>query len=168
MKENRYTSAHTGQEDYRVGNVISMPRNEGDDDNSISCSMGFHAASKEYDYSGFGDQDILVIINPMSVLAVPKGEVGKLRTCRWFFAMTLEKDERYILDEEDFNVLELGDIYNEKCFENIEEYVKNGFTEEVKRHTFTLPTLSSKELSTIINSLEEISNVINNRVVDLN
>ena len=167
MKENRYTSAHTGQEDYRVGNVISMPRNEGDDNNSVSCSMGFHAASKEYDYSGFGDQDTLVIINPMHVLAVPKGEIGKLRTCRWFFAMTLEKDERYILDEEDFNVLELGDIYNEKCFENIEEYVKNGFTEEVKRHTFTLPTLSSKELSTIINSLEEISNVINNRVVDL-
>ena len=168
MKENRYTSAHTGQEDYRVGNVISMPRNEGDDNNSVSCSMGFHAASKEYDYSGFGDQDILVIINPMHVLAVPKGEIGKLRTCRWFFAMTLEKDERYILDEEDFNVLELGDIYNEKCFEDIEEHVKNGFTQEVKRHTFTLPTLSSKELSLIINSLEEMSNVINNRVVDLN
>lgn len=168
MKENRYTSAHTGEEDYRVGNVISMPRNEGDDNNSVSCSMGFHAASKEYDYSGFGDQDILVIINPMHVLAVPKGEIGKLRTCKWFFAMTLEKDERYILDEEDFNVLELGDIYNEKCFEDIEEHVKNGFTEEVKRHTFTLPTLSSKELSLIINSLEEISNVINNRVVDLN
>ena len=82
--------------------------------------------------------------------------------------MTLEKDERYILDEEDFNVLELGDIYNEKCFEDIEEHVKNGFTQEVKRHTFTLPTLSSKELSLIINSLEEMSNVINNRVVDLN
>ena len=167
MKENRYTSAHTGKEDYRVGNVISMPRNEGDDNNSVSCSMGFHAASKEYDYSGFGDQDILVIINPMDVLAVPKGEVGKLRTCRWFFAMTLEKDERYILDEEDFNVLELGDIYNEKCFEDIEEHVKNGFTEEVKRHTFTLPTLSSKELSVIINSLEEMTNVINSRVVEL-
>ena len=167
MKENRYTSAHTGQEDYRVGNVISMPRNEGDDNNSVNCSMGFHAASKEYDYSGFGDQDILVIINPMDVLAVPKGEIGKLRTCRWFFAMTLEKDERYILDEEDFNVLELGDIYNEKCFEDIEEHVKNGFTQEVKRHTFTLPTLSSKELSLIINSLEEMSNVINNRVVEL-
>ena len=82
--------------------------------------------------------------------------------------MTLEKDERYILDEEDFNVLELGDIYNEKCFEDIEEHVKNGFTEEVKRHTFTLPTLSSKELSVIINSLEEMTNVINNRVVELN
>ena len=81
--------------------------------------------------------------------------------------MTLEKDERYILDEEDFNVLELGDIYNEKCFEDIEEHVKNGFTQEVKRHTFTLPTLSSKELSLIINSLEEMSNVINNRVVEL-
>ena len=82
--------------------------------------------------------------------------------------MTLEKDERYILDEEDFNVLELGDIFNEKCFESIEKHVKNGFTEEVKRHTFTLPTLSSKELSVIINSLEEMTNVINNRVVELN
>ena len=47
-------------------------------------------------------------------------------------------------------------------------YLKNGFTEEVKRHTFTLPTLSSKELSRIINSLEEMTNVINNRVVELN
>ena len=42
--------------------------------------------------------------------------------------MTLPENEKYILDEEDFNVLELGDIFNEKCFEDIEEHVKNGFT----------------------------------------
>ena len=167
MKENRYTDAHTGKMDYRVGQIASIPRDEGDDDNTVNCGKGLHICSSEYDYSGFGDVPVLAIVNPMDVLAAPINEVSKLRTSRWFFAMTLPENEKYILDERDFNVLELGDIFNEKCFEDIEEHVKNGFTEEVKRHTFTLPTLSSKELSTIINSLEEMSNVINNRVVDL-
>lgn len=52
------------------------------EDKKAFTTMIVHAASKEYDYSGFGDQDILVIINPMHVLAVPEGEIGKLRTCR--------------------------------------------------------------------------------------
>src|SRR5690606_15129808 len=78
MQKKMFTSAHTGKEDYRVGEVISMPRYEGDDNNQFTCSRGFHAASKAYDYSGFGDTPILVIINPMDVLAVPVGEVGKL------------------------------------------------------------------------------------------
>ena len=168
MSENKYTDAHTGKMDYRVGQIASIPRDEGDDDNTVNCGKGLHICSSEYDYSGFGDVPVLAIVNPMDVLAAPVNEVSKLRTSRWFFAMTLPENEKYILDEEDFNVLELGDIFNEKCFENIEEHVKNGFTEEVKRHTFTLPTLSSKELSRIINSLEEMSNVINNRVVELN
>src|SRR6478609_6778196 len=86
MTERTYTSAHTGKEDYRIGEVISMPRHEGDDNNNVSCSKGFHAASKAYDYSGFGDTYILMIINPFDVLSVPIGEIGKLRTCRWFFA----------------------------------------------------------------------------------
>lgn len=167
MKENRYTDAHTRKMDYRVGQIASIPRDEGDDDNTVNCGKGLHVCSSEYDYSGFGDVPVLAIVNPMDVLAAPINEVSKLRTSRWFFAMTLPENEKYILDERDFNVLELGDIYNEKCFEDIEEHVKNGFTQEVKRHTFTLPTLSSKELSLIINSLEEMSNVINNRVVDL-
>ena len=167
MQENRYTSAHTGKEDYRVGNVISMARHEGDDDNSVSCSQGFHAASKAYDYRGFGDKDVLVIINPMDVLAVPHGEVGKLRTSRWFFAMTLEKNERFILDEDCFDVTYLGDVFEEKCLENLEEHVHNSFAEEVKRHTFSIPTISTKEINSICKSLEEIKTELQNRVVSI-
>ena len=167
MQENRYTSAHTGLEDYRVGNVISMPRDEGDDDNTRNCSFGYHAASKQYDYSNFGNQDILVIINPMDVLAVPRGEVGKLRTCRWYFAMTLEENERYILDEDCFDVTHLGDIFEEKCLENLEEHVKKGFTEEVKRHTFTIPNISANEITTICKSLTDIQEELKDRVVNI-
>ena len=164
MSSNSYTSAHTGEEDYRVGSVISMPRHLGDDNNQMSCSKGFHAASKAYDYSGFGDTPILVIINPMDVLSVPIGEVGKLRTCRWFFAMTLTEQEEHILDDNDFDVSELGDIFEEQCGVNLENYVHNSFTEEVKRHTFTIPQMSHVQIKTIVKSLAQMKNEIKKRV----
>lgn len=168
MKENRYTDKHTHSYDYRVGQIHSMPRDEGDDDNTVSCSKGFHQSSKAYDYSGFGDQDILCIVNPISVLAVPKGEVGKLRVSDWFFAMTLEEDERHILDEDSFNVQELGDIFEEKIMEDLEQHVKKGFAEEVKRHTYSIPQISSIEIKNIINSLDKIKTTISSRVSEIN
>ncbi len=168
MQKNSYTSAHTGSEDYRIGEVIAMPRNDGDDDNTVNCSKGFHAASKEYDYSSFGDTPILVIINPMDVLAVPHGEIGKLRTCRWFFAMTLPQEEQYILDNDDFDVMDLGDVFEEKCLENMQDYVKNSFVEEVKRHTFNLSHISSIDVTNIIESLEEMKEIISNRIKEVN
>lgn len=166
MAENRYTDAHTGTMDYRVGEIASIPRNECDENNTINCSRGMHGASKEYSYEGFGDTDVLMIINPMDAVAVPINEIGKLRICRWFFAMTLEYGERYILDEEDFDVTELGDIFEEKCLEGMEQYVHKSFAEEVKRHTFTIPQMSDKQIRSIVHTLEEMKNAINSRVIN--
>jgi hypothetical protein len=164
MKENRYTDQHTHSFDYRVGKSTSMPRHMGDDNNQISCSKGFHAASMKYDYTGFGDTPILMIINPIDVLAVPLGEVGKLRVCRWFFAMTLPEDEKYILEDDEFDVTDLGDIFEEECMTNLQEYVQTSFAEEVKRHTFAIPQISATELSNITMSLTKMKDVIANRV----
>lgn len=166
MQEKSYTSAHTGREDYRIGEVVSMPRQYGDDNNTISCSKGFHAASKAYDYSGFGDTPILVIINPMDVLAVPLNEVGKLRTSRWFFAATLDEEEEYILDDDQFDVTDLGDVFEEKCLKDIDNYVKNSFAEEVQRHTFSIPQISAKEITSAIYTLEKMKQAISERIVD--
>jgi len=167
MSENGYTSRHTGKEDYKVGEVIAMPRYEGDDDNTINCSKGYHQASKAYDYSSFGDTPILAIVNPIDVLAVPLNEVGKLRVCRWFFAMTLPVEEQYILDDEDFDVTDLGDIFEEKCSIDLQNYVQNSIAEEVKRHTFTIPQVSASEIKTIVNSLEDMKKSISNRIVEM-
>jgi hypothetical protein len=165
MKENRYTDAHTGTMDYRVGEIASIPRNECDDNNSVTCSRGLHIASKEYDYSGFGNTPILAIVNPVDVVAVPHTELGKMRCSRWFFAMTLEEDEKYILDEDDFDVTELDDIFEDKCLINLEQHIHKSFAEEVKRHTFTIPQMSDKMIKNIVHTLEDMKNAINNRVV---
>ena len=165
MTENSYTDQHTHRMDYRVGEIASIPRNECDDDNNINCSKGLHAASKAYDYTGFGDTPILMIINPMDVVATPLNDVGKLRVCRWFFATTLDEEDKYILDDNDFDVTELGDIFEEKCLANIEEHTHKSFTEEVVRHTFSIPQMSDHVISNIANTLRDMHNVIKSRVV---
>lgn len=95
-------------------------------------------------------------------------EVGKLRVCRWFFATTLPQDEQYILDDEDFDVTDLGDLFEEKCMTGIEEYVQNSFVEEVKRHTFTIPSISASEIRGIVLSLEQMQDEIKERVQSIN
>lgn len=165
MKENRYTDAHTGTMDYRVGQIAYIPRNECDDNNQVNCSKGLHAASKKYDYTGFGDTPILMIINPMDAVSVPLNEVGKLRVSRWFFAMTLAEEDKYILDDEDFDVTNLGDIFEEKCLANIEQHAHTSFAEEVKRHTFTIPQMSNVDIKNISSILRDMNSAIKNRIV---
>lgn len=123
-----------------------------------------HSASKKYDYSSFGDTSILMIINPIDVLAVPLGEVGKLRVCRWYFATTLTQEEKYILDEEDFDVTNLGDEFEEYCNKDLTEHVQNSFAEEVQRHTFNIPNISASEIKGIVLSLSEMKKEISKRV----
>lgn len=164
MQNKSYTDSHTRTYDYKVGEVISMPRYEGDDNSNIACSKGFHGANhKLYDYTSFGDTVALMIINPSDVLAVP--EAGKLRTCRWFFAAVLDKEEQYILDDPDFDVTDLGDVFEEKCANNLQEYTQNSFAEEVKRHTFTIPQISASEITSIVLSLDEMREILSKRVV---
>lgn len=165
-QENNYTSAHTGTEDYRVGSIIEMPRNETDEDKTRDCSKGFHLASAEYDYSGFGDTPILAICSPSDVVAIP--ENGKLRTCRWFFASVLENgEESKILNEENFDVSELGERFEELMMENLEEKVQNSFVEEIKRHSFELPKISTEEIRNIVEELQDISNILKNRIINI-
>lgn len=166
MTENRYTDAHTRTMDYRVGEIASIPRDKCDNNNNVSCSMGLHAASKKYNYNGFGDTPILMIINPMDAVAVPLGEVGKLRVSRFFFAMTLNEEDGYILDDEDFDVTYLGDVFEEKCLSTIKEHVHKSFAEEVNRHTFNIPQISNFDIANISDSLREMYDVIKNRVVN--
>lgn len=163
MKENSYTSNYTGKENYRIGEVISMPRHEGDDDNTRACSRGFHGAEPTlYSYASFGDKVALMIVNPIDILAIP--ESGKFRCCRWFFAAVLDENEDRIVDDDDFHVTDLGDVFESKCLENLEEHVREAYAEEVQRHTFDVTNISTEEISDICKDLSKIQKEINSRV----
>jgi hypothetical protein len=83
-----WTDMHTGTINNSVGQVVTMPRNEVDDDFNNGCSRGLHFGSKEYfGQSGFGNGDhrlIIVEIDPQNVVSVPKEyNFSKGRCCEY-------------------------------------------------------------------------------------
>lgn len=79
-----YTDCHTGTVSNVVGTVVSMPRNEVDDEWRNLCSSGFHVGSIEYVRNfNSGKRVVIVKVNPADVVAVPEREQTKLRTCKY-------------------------------------------------------------------------------------
>ena len=84
-----YKDGYSGKFDNSVGNTISCPRNEVDDDPTRGCSYGFHVGALEYvapviNNSGGSYRGVLVEVNPADVVAVPHDcSFQKVRTCKY-------------------------------------------------------------------------------------
>jgi len=101
-----FKDIHSGTMSNAVGNYVSMPRSDVDDNPNNTCSSGLHVAT--YDYAkDFGDIDnpnggggimLEIEINPRDVVAVPNDYNGtKMRVC----AYTVRKvSERFLEDIE--------------------------------------------------------------------
>lgn len=71
-----------------IGSVLSMPRNQVDDDASRTCSYGFHVGALEYVTSFGGAREnkriLIVKVDPADVVSVPLDYNGqKMRVCRY-------------------------------------------------------------------------------------
>lgn len=78
-----FTDMHTGTFDNSPGKVVTMPREQVDDDPTRTCSRGLHVAAFEY-AKNFGNITVEVKVNPRDVVAVPTDYHGqKMRTCQF-------------------------------------------------------------------------------------
>jgi hypothetical protein len=90
-----YTDIYSGKYDNSIGNVVSMPRNQVDDNYGADCSHGLHVGALDYvvGYGHFkkgepiaadGNRLLLVKVNPKDVVSVPKYEGHtKMRVCEY-------------------------------------------------------------------------------------
>lgn len=87
-----YTDAHTHKMSIRIGEVVTMPREECDTVQENTCSRGLHLGAKWWLQKGyFGNQGLVCLCNPADVVAVPPlDDYGKLRTCAY---LPIEKAE---------------------------------------------------------------------------
>jgi hypothetical protein len=89
LKDATYVDWHSKSFDNSIGKVVSMRRNEVDENPKHSCAPGLHAATYSYAHSGYGpsphrDGEVLFIeICPSDVVAVPEGEPEKMRVCKY-------------------------------------------------------------------------------------
>lgn len=79
-----YKDVHSGSIDNSVGRVVSMERNQVDDDKNRTCSYGLHFCSKEYLANFGGDRIMILKINPRDVVSIPADYNNtKGRCCRY-------------------------------------------------------------------------------------
>lgn len=80
--------------------VVSMPRNEVNDDKNQTCSEGLHFCSKEYLGSFGGDRVMILKINPRDVVSIPTDyNRSKGRACRYEVIAELGVNPEEAFDE---------------------------------------------------------------------
>ena len=129
LETNTFTSAHDKKVEIKLGAIYQIPQNKINLNNGICAAGGLHAAAVNYNYSGFGDMPVVVLVNPSKAITVPTGDAGKLRTTEMFVACVNDKPQGVHFDESalaafdseyhDFTLEELETAARSKSFENL-------------------------------------------------
>jgi hypothetical protein len=82
-----FTDCHTGTFDNSVGTVVSMARNQVDEDSNRTCSNGLHVANWDYANNFYGNGSGIMLeveVDPADVVAVPTDyNQAKMRVCKY-------------------------------------------------------------------------------------
>jgi hypothetical protein len=120
MSGNTYTSYHNkGRYVIKVGEVYKEDASMLNTDAGLCAAGGLHAAAVDYDYSGFGDTPVVVLVNPSKALTVPTHETGKLRTTEMFIVCVNDKPLGQHFDD----VMLYDEQYNQHTIEELENAI---------------------------------------------
>lgn len=158
MDTNTFTASHDRSVTIKIGGVYSIPEDKINLNNSICAAGGLHAAAVDYDYSGFGDLPVVVLVNPSKAITVPLRETGKLRTTEMFVACVNDKPHGVHFDD---NALAAFDHeYHDLTLTQLEEAAKSKSFEGLSIKD-NVPAVSLVDLKTIKDLLDKrIVNII--------
>lgn len=189
-----YTSAHTGQEAYRMGEAFRMPRAACDEDGKNDCSRGLHTGTpafigiqlgdgysmgtrvvskaqgggygtgydapretKERFDNTFGNQAVIVLVNPMHVVSVPNSDTRKMRSCELFFVKTTTAEEVVKMQLSDYALYDQS--YKEFEKEELEKMLKQTKLEHYVDKAANATGAKKLELEHKIKQLQEQVNL---------
>lgn len=134
----------------KLGETVSMPREECDPNINTSCSKGLHVGSFTY-VSSFGrgmNSVLAILVNPKNIVALPESDHSKIRVCEYYPYAVMERDDNGNWEEIEDNHFE--EEYIEEEIESIKERLKEMYSDRTK---------VNKEEETILNSrLIELEN----------
>ena len=163
--ENRFTDNWTRTFDIRIGQVVSMPSENCDWSTQDCARAGLHFAGHTAPYVLCGDTTVFTLHNPMKVVGIG---TEKGRCWEYLPFMTTSVDEaNEIMNDKEFDFLELDEAYAIRELENLAEKAKEGFQTETSKHDFNLPSISVHEINNIVKSLDEMKSEISSRVSNI-
>lgn len=122
-----FRDIHSGKFDNSPGTIVSVRRNQVDEDPDRTCSFGLHVASYDYANNHYGsDNDVLleVLVDPADVVAVPRDyNSQKLRVCKYEVVQTCKtenKSQLYDYDNYD-ECRDCGELLDDCCCDDDED-----------------------------------------------
>jgi hypothetical protein len=164
-EENRFTDNWTRTFDIRVGQVVSMPKEDCNWSTQDCATAGLHFAGYTAPYVLCGDTTVMTLHNPMKVVGIgtQKGRCWEYLP----FMLTTVAEADQIMNDRSFDFLQLDEQYAIRELESLTEKVKDGFATEAKKYEFNLPQISASEINMIVANLSEMKTKIKDRVVTI-
>jgi hypothetical protein len=164
-EENRFTDNWSRTFDIRVGQVVSMPKEDCNWSTQDCATAGLHFAGYTAPYVLCGDTTVMTLHNPMKVVGIgtQKGRCWEYLP----FMLTTVAEADQIMNDRSFDFLQLDEQYAIRELESLTEKVKDGFATEAKKYEFNLPQISASEINTIVANLSEMKTKIKDRVVTI-
>jgi len=161
-EENRFTDNWTKTFDIRVGQVVSMPKEECNWSTQDCATAGLHFAGYTAPYVLCGDTTVMTLHNPMKVVGIGT-EKGRCWEYLPFMLTTVAEADQ-IMNDRSFDFLQLDEQYAIRELESLAEKAREGFAAEAKKHEFNMPSISASEINSIVLNLSEMKAKITNRV----
>lgn len=162
MAENHYTDNWSHTFDIRIGKIVNMDPATCSWSTADCAEAGLHFAGHTAPYILCGDTTIFTLHNPLKVVGI--GEV-KGRCWEYLpFMTTTTQEADEIMNDAEFDFLQLDEQYAIDELEGLAEKVKAGFAAEATKHDFNLPGISVTDIRGIVSSLEEMKAEISDRV----
>lgn len=148
-----YTDNYTHTFKIKIGEMVTMNREETDSNSNIECSRGLHVASKKWlKKNYYGEIGLACLVNPVDVVAVPKrSEYGKLRTCAYLPIATIKYNQ-------DNEVIPLNVEDGFDC-EYVTKVIYEGImgTEKDSPYKISIPNSPKIKIESIQNTLLDIA-----------
>jgi hypothetical protein len=161
-EENRFTDNWTKTFDIRVGQVVSMPKEDCNWSTQDCATAGLHFAGYTAPYVLCGDTTVMTLHNPMKVVGIGT-EKGRCWEYLPFMLTTVQEADQ-IMNDRSFDFLQLDEQYAIRELESLAEKAREGFATEAKKHEFNMPSISAAEINAIVLNLNEMKAKITNRV----
>jgi hypothetical protein len=148
---NTFTAHFDRNVEIKLGDIYRIPEDKIDLRNSICAAGGLHAAAVDYNYSGFGDLMVVVLVNPSKAITVPMGETGKLRTTEMFVACVNDKPQGVHFDDEALSAFDSE--YHDLTLDELETAAKDKSFKALSVQD-EVPAVSLVDLATIKDMLK--------------
>lgn len=153
-----YTSWHSpGKYTFAIGDIYNSE--DGDIDvNAGNChSGGLHFAACSYNYDGYGDTPVVVLINPAKTITIPTSEIAKGRTTEMKLAC-LNPNERGV--HIDYSLIEKAD-------EEYDEFTREELAQAISEKSFKPLSVEEEVCQLTMQEVVNVHDILLKRVVKI-